>query len=326
VTGDSSGAVTAGRLRSHLETSYGIEVSGLAELDAGVFRVARADGPDWVARLFPAARPAGAAAGDAAVLEYLAGHGYRAERLAADEPVSRLGDRSVLVTGYVPGVPRAKRAETIRRLGGFIRLGALLGRLHTLPVPRPARPGGAWHHLAEGRPADEITAAARLLEDAADRVPAAERAEFDDLREQVACFDGGDGLPEALIHPDFVLANVVATAEPGMVLVDWTGAGTGPRLTSLAFLLFSAGARGLDRVDSAVAGYLLRVQPEPEELARLPRVIRVRPAIFDIWAFGHGRKTLAEARRAMAGTRELADAVAARAQQAFRDASRGTGR
>lgn len=58
MTGDSSGAVTAGRLRSHLETSYGIEVSGLAELDAGVFRVARADGPDWVARLFPAA-PAG---------------------------------------------------------------------------------------------------------------------------------------------------------------------------------------------------------------------------------------------------------------------------
>jgi hypothetical protein len=140
VTGDSSGAVTAGRLRSHLETSYGIEVSGLAELDAGVFRVARADGPDWVARLFPAAPAGRGAAGDAAVLEYRAGHGYRAERLAADEPVSRLGDRSVLVTGYVPGVPRAKRAETIRRLGGFIRLGALLGRLHTLPVP-PARAG-----------------------------------------------------------------------------------------------------------------------------------------------------------------------------------------
>lgn len=131
----------------------------------------------------------------------------------------------MLVTGYVPGVPRAQRAETIRQLGGFIRLGALLGRLHTLPVAGLGRPGGAWHHLAEGTPADEISAAARLLEDAADRVPAAERAEFDHLREQVACFDGADGPPEALIHPDFVLANVVATAEPAMVLVDWTGAG-----------------------------------------------------------------------------------------------------
>lgn len=48
MTGDNGGAVTAGQLRSHLETSYGGTISGLTELDAGVYRVARAGGPDWV--------------------------------------------------------------------------------------------------------------------------------------------------------------------------------------------------------------------------------------------------------------------------------------
>jgi aminoglycoside phosphotransferase (APT) family kinase protein len=34
----------------------------------------------------------------------------------------------------------------------------------------------------------------------------------------------------ALIHPDFVLANVVVSPDRGMALVDWAGAGRGPRM------------------------------------------------------------------------------------------------
>lgn len=75
-----------------------------------------------------------------------------------------------------------------------------------------------------------------------------------------------------------------------MVLVDWTGAGRGPRAWSLAFLLFSAGARGLDRV---------------------------RPAMFEVWAFAHGRKSLVAAIRGTAETGERAAAVATRARQAL---------
>ncbi len=52
MTGGTGGGVTAGQLQSHLAACYGIAISGLTELDTGVFRVAR---PDWVARLFPAA-------------------------------------------------------------------------------------------------------------------------------------------------------------------------------------------------------------------------------------------------------------------------------
>jgi Ser/Thr protein kinase RdoA (MazF antagonist) len=316
-----SGAGVAARVRAHLEAEYGIWVSNMSELDQGVFRVGQRNGSAWVARIFPASRPVSAVAGDAEILRFLAGHRFRAERPAASDPVSELDGQGVLVTEYVEDVPRQRRRDEIRRLGGSWSLGVMLGELHTLPVSAAdgavARPGGAWHHLAEGLPRDEIAAAAAILDDAEERVPAAERAAYAALRAEVAGFDGGDGLPHALIHPDFVLANAIPSPSRGMVMVDWTGSGQGPRLWSLAFLLFASGARGLNRVDSVITGYLTQVRPEPEELDRLPGMIRVRPAMFDVWAVGQGRKSVAEAWQGVAGTQELADAVAVRALTAF---------
>jgi Ser/Thr protein kinase RdoA (MazF antagonist) len=305
-------------VRAHLEASYGIRVTGLSELDVGVYRVGRADGPDWVARVFPSGRPVAAVAGDAEILRFLTEHSFRTERTAASEPVSTLDGRGVLVTEYVDGVPRPQRRETIRRLGGFWSLGVMLGELHTLPGQGAiSRAGGAWHHLAEGHPREEIAAALRVLDRATDGLTGRDLTSAGPFRKEIEGFDSGDGLPEALIHPDFVLDNVVASAKRGLVLVDWTGAGQGPRMWSLAFLLLAAGGRGLDRVDRAVTGYLTQVRPEPEELDRLGGMIRVRPAMFGVWAVGQGRKSIAEARRDVAETRKLADAVAARAREVF---------
>lgn len=163
----------AGRLPSHLEATYGIGAQQVSGLDLEVFRVDRDDGPSWVARLFPAGRPAEAAAGDAGILRFLADRDFPAERCAA----------SVV-----------------------------------------ARDGGAWHHLTEVAPRAEIAAAARLLADAGALVPAGEQAAYESLREQIGRFDGCDGLPQTLIHPDFVLANVIASPDRGRVLVDWAGA------------------------------------------------------------------------------------------------------
>ena len=58
-------------LRAHLEAAYGISVKGVRELDVGVARVARSDGPDWVARVFAPERPLAAAEGDAEILGFL---------------------------------------------------------------------------------------------------------------------------------------------------------------------------------------------------------------------------------------------------------------
>jgi Ser/Thr protein kinase RdoA (MazF antagonist) len=320
-----TGAGAGARVRAHLEDEYGIQVSKMSELDQGVFRVSLPVGPAWVARIFPAARPVSAVGGDAEILRFLAGQRFRAERPAASDPVSELDGQGVLVTEYVDDVPRQQRRDEIRRLGGFWTLGVMLGELHTLPAQGApgaiARPGGAWHHLAEGLPRDEIAAAARILDEAEERIPAGERKAYAALRAEVAGLDAGDGLPHALTHPDFVLANVIPSPSRGMVMVDWTGSGQGPRLWSLAFLLYAAGGRGINRVDSAVTGYLTQVRPEPEELARLAGLIRVRPAMFHVWAVGQGKKSVAEAWRGVADTRELADAVAARALAAF---ARGT--
>jgi Phosphotransferase enzyme family len=107
-----------------------------------------------------------------------------------------------------------------------------------------------------------------MLAEAAPVIPDAERAAFDALRAEVAALDAAEGLPEGLIHPDFVLANVVATPG-GMVLVDWAGAGRGPRLWSLAFLLYAEAAKDPRRAGAVLLGYRERVTLEPEELDRL---------------------------------------------------------
>jgi Ser/Thr protein kinase RdoA (MazF antagonist) len=313
----------AERLRAHLQARYGIDVTAMTDLDLGVWRVGRADGPDWVARWFPARRPAEAVAGDAEILRYAAAHDFPAERCAADEPVSALDGRGVLVTEWADPVPRERRREAIRAVGGLGRLGALVGRLTTLPAADGAcsRPGGAWHHLADGLPAAEVAAAARMLTDHAHLIPDAERAAYEALLAEVNALDTADGLPEALIHPDFVLANVVATSD-AMVVVDWAGAGRGPRVWSLAFLLYAEGAKDLRRVDVVLAGYRRHVTLTGEELDRLASIARARPLVLSVWSVCTGRTTPTVALAHAAEVKTLTEAVAARARAALARAPR----
>lgn len=308
-------------LRTHLVDRYGFHARTLFTLDQDVVLLRRDDGPNWVARVFPPRRPFAAAAGDAAILNWLAAQDYPAERCADPEPVSVLDGETVLVTEAVATVPRTERRVTIKDAGGIRGLGELLGRLHTLPLqPKPAalhRAGGAWHHMTDGGPADELRAARGWLEEAEAQAPIRDLAHFGHLNDALERADACEGLPEALIHPDFVLANVVATPEPGMVLVDWAGAGSGPRLWSLAFLLWAEGFKDLRRVDLAVAGYRRHVQLEEAELERLEVAIAARPLVFDIWRLHHGGCGAAEAAERAAETRKLARAVAERALQAL---------
>jgi aminoglycoside phosphotransferase (APT) family kinase protein len=302
------------RLPAHLGACYGVEVAAVSELDLGVYRVSLGDGGSWVARLLPAARPAAETQADAEVLRFMSECDFPAERCAVAAPVSVLDGQSVLVTHYADGVRRDARRALIAERGGLRRLGELLGQLHTLPGG-PDRRGGAWHHLADGGPRQEIEAAGRMLQAAAGLAddPAAHAA----LAAELASLDDCAGLPEALIHPDFALPNVVASPERGLVLVDWTGAGVGPRLWSLGFALFAFAGDDPGRIDRAVAGYRRRVQPEPEELERLAAAVRARPVIFAAWRFCMGRQPATAAARAAAQARERAEVIADRARAAF---------
>ncbi|MBO0868424.1 MAG: phosphotransferase [Micromonosporaceae bacterium] len=301
--------VCADQVIEHLESTHGVSITGLTALDRQVFRVDRRDGPAWVARVFPPQRPVDAVEGDAAILNRLAEAGFPAERCAA--PVSTMDGQGVLVTQFVEGVPPGPGGRL------FAVLGALLGGLHARPASR-MRPGGAWHHLAPtGGPAEEIDAALALLQSARSRIGGTQSDEWTVLLDAVAGLDDAADLPHGFVHPDFVPANVVETAGGDLVIVDWAGAGRGPRLWSLAYLLFVAGIRDLRLVDAVATRYRRHVQPTAGELERLAGAMRARPLLLDCWSVGAGRRTPAEAVHRLRRAAPLADRIAARAISAF---------
>ncbi len=320
----SSPDVDTDALADHLASRYGIDSAALNQLDTGVLRVERRDGPDWVARVFPAERPLEAVRGDAATLAWLARNDFPAERVAVDAPVSMLGATAVLVTEFVRPVARELRRETVKAAGGLRQLGSMLSTLHALPLDEqaPRQTGGAWHHAAEGLPSAELDAARDWVRSAVAAAPAADRAPLGVLLAELEAVDDGANLPQAFTHPDFVLANVVATAAPGMAVVDWTGAGRGPRLWSLAFLLWVEGGKDLRRIDLLAAGYRRHLALEPGELDALAGMVRARHLVFVAWNLAAGRIDPAGAAELVAESRERGAAIAARARWAF-TATRG---
>ena len=269
-------------LPGHLERQYGIEVAGVTKLAPGVLRVDRTDGPPWVARMHLLARPAERARRDAQVLRFVEREGLAAERCAVSDPVSELGGRAVLVTEFVAGKPWPRSPAALPELGGY------LGRLHALhpdgPEPEDAaarRRAGSLHHLPdyEGGPEQDLAAAAAMLADVHGRVPAEHAATHAALRALLPSGDDCRGLPETFVHPDAARVNVL-TAGGGPLLVDWTGAGTGPRLASLAVLLHSAGPGGAAGV---LRGYGQHQRLTGEELDRIEGVLWIRPLWLAAW-------------------------------------------
>jgi aminoglycoside phosphotransferase (APT) family kinase protein len=298
-------------LAAHLEERYGVGVADLVPLDVGVFRVNRRDGSRWVARVFPARRPIAGVHEDATILQLLEQGGFPAERCAHPEPVSEIAGQGVLVTHFLEdhGPLRPGRPAAL--------LGALLGRLHAHAATN-ARAGGAWHHLSfTGGPREELAAAAELLEDHLPRVRVRELSLFDRLRDEIARIDDCHDLPHAFVHPDFVPANAISTADERLAIIDWTGAGRGPRLWSIGFLLWAAGARDLRLVDLVVSRYKRSIELEPAELDRLEGAIRGRPVVLEAWSVCAGRRELADAVDRIERADELARSIAICARRAF---------
>lgn len=276
-------------LRAHLEERYGVRVGGLKRLDRGVFAISLQDGRRWIARIFPEKRPVEQVVADAAVLRFLEQHDFPAERCADTAPVTILYGRGILVTEYVAGATPDSSERTLRAYGD------MLGRLTTLPAENGAvmRPAGALHHYAQGAgsPRNELTAAASWLTAIEDRVPSQSRPAYDSIRERIAQADDCHDLPESLIHPDPVLKNLLATPGGDLVMIDWTGAGRGPRIASLAVLIWSSalqkGSWSPRRVAAVVAGIQTYTQLEEGELERLAGVMRNRPLVFACWRYRH---------------------------------------
>lgn len=306
-------------LPSHLERRYGVEVQALTQLDIGAYRVELRDGARWVARLFPAARALERAEGDADVLRFLAEHGFPAERPAHAEPVSIHAGQAVLITGFVEGAQLSDRSEKT-----FHALGELLGRLHALPEVqgRAARDAGAIHSftLTEGGLRDEVADAMSWLAEA--EVPSEHRGAHASLLERISQLDFGDALPHALIHPDPVLKNFIATPEGAVVPIDWTGAGRAPRAHCLAFLLLCAVTESRwnpasERVQAVIDGYRRHVKLAPEELAAIATAMPLHILVRDCATFSLGRMRFDEVTGGYAAISRMAGVVADRARRVF---------
>jgi Ser/Thr protein kinase RdoA (MazF antagonist) len=277
-------------LASHLEATYGLPVAGVRELDLGVYRVDRTDGTPWVARVFPASRPCGAARDEAELLNWLAQQGLPAERCAHSQPVSVLAGQPVLVTDFVSGRQAAATPEV------FQALGEMLGRLHLLSPgpPRAQRPGGAWHHLVlDTGSAEELAAARSLFEAACHRVPRTECPLFEELADDLWQLDDCEDLPHAFGHPDLVPRNLVGAAAASRIVIDWTGAGRAPRVLSLGCLLWAA-AKSDSCLRAAAAGYGSLSSLDSSEIDRIEKAMRTRPLILTCWSFATGRANLPE--------------------------------
>jgi Ser/Thr protein kinase RdoA (MazF antagonist) len=271
-----------GRLLAHLRERYGVDPVAATRLSVHktyVFRIDRNDGSPWVARAFPPARPRAGVDGDAAILRFLARQDYPAERLAADDAVSDFDGGAVLVTQFVPGTPLPDSPAK------FAMMGELLGRLHALPYDETAsRPGGASGEdpSREGTPRQDLLAALSFLDAVDTRVPAAERARFERLRDQVRSADDGHGLPEGLLHGNLLhVPDHAILTERGPVAINWKASGRGPRLADFAYLIWGAGSwrprqPDQERVGAAVSAYRRHVDPTDDELDRLEAVMYIR--------------------------------------------------
>jgi Ser/Thr protein kinase RdoA (MazF antagonist) len=276
----------ADRLIAHLRDHYGVDAvtsTKASQHNDHVYRIDRTDGDPWIARVFPPARSRTAVEGDAAILRFLDRQDYPAERLAVDDAVSAFDGASVLVTQVVDG---SALPDGTAKLG---MMADLMGRLHALvPDDTVTRPGGASGDdpSRAGSPRQDLLAALSFLDAVSTKVAAADREQFEGLREQVRTADDGSGLPEALLHgnllhnPDHALLT-----ERGPVAINWKSSGIGPRMADLAYLLWGSPWSGENGLETAVNAYRRHIEVTDDELDRLEAMMFIRPLYLACYVY-----------------------------------------
>jgi Ser/Thr protein kinase RdoA (MazF antagonist) len=288
----------------------------------------------WVVRVHPTWRRAARTRSDVAALRLLEQRGYPAARVVAaldGAAVSTIGaaggERTVVVTTYVEGEPTGLRVEGLRALG------ETLGRLHSLPLDTDDRLWPEGLLPAGMLPRNELAAARAWLEGVRERVPAARQDRFEELEAACRRVDrlSAVALPPVLLHNDCHPWNCVRTAERPVVLIDWDGAGVGPAVIDVGFVLLSADTGGIvgpvippapQRMAALIDGYRDHHTLSEAELAHLPEAIGFRTLVAACGDFTRavtdGR---AEDERPWSWQRyRMADQIAERAQRHFAQA------
>jgi Ser/Thr protein kinase RdoA (MazF antagonist) len=224
-----------------------------------------------------------------AILSFLEAQGYPSERIvtAKSGTITTAHDGwQFLLTTYIAGVPADYALPTLYKLG------AALGHLHTLYVP----PLNTTHPLpqAEMLPQREITYAVSQLRNAEQFLPGSLYRRYDEITAALYALDLCDNLPSVLIHNDAHPGNAICTPTGQTVFIDWEGAGLGPAVIDLGFLLASCDTPSPwtpplspdpKRVEAIVAGYCEHHLLTSTELKLLPDAIRFRALVFGAASF-----------------------------------------
>jgi len=170
-------------------------------------------------------------------------------------------------------------------------LGATLGRLHAL---QPIATTPAALPLAEMRPVNEISWALSQITGVKAQVPKYLYARYDTLVAALHNIRPCEELPRVVIHNDCHTANAVRTAAEQVILIDWEGAGLGPAVLDVGFLLSSSDTESRwtpalppdpARVAAVVDGYCQYHMLTPAELEYLPDAIRFRAIVYGACSF-----------------------------------------
>ncbi len=255
-----------------------------------IYRIEQSDTQSRIVRLAPASEHT-ALYELANVLTFLEEQGYPAERIVQTTEGTACGTAAgwhFLMTTFLTGKPLEST------LSALFLLGAALGRLHAL---KPA--GSLSLPTAAMLPAPELAFAHAQLSAVASLVPTQYLPHYEMLETALAAGDHCTDLPAVLIHNDCHPANALLTAPDQVTLFDWEGAGLGPAILDVGFLLANCDGAApwaslplsydyhpdRARLNAAVDGYCQYHGLTSHDLNHLPAVIRFRSLVFGACSF-----------------------------------------
>lgn len=207
--------------------------------DRGIYRVDWADGTSSILRAF-LADVTDELLGHAAVLDYLQQRHFLAPTVKYTHDGKRVAsyaDWRTLMVSFLVGEMADFALPNLELLGN------LVGHLHTLSCNVLAEEESAAY-LPESRlrPTQEASQAIVNFAQALPHVPVALRSFCENAMlalQQIQQAQQSGLLPEVIIHGDCWPGNAVLTPEGEMALIDWDGAGIGPALLDLGYLLLT---------------------------------------------------------------------------------------
>lgn len=270
---------------------YGMQEVKLHQLNSEtgkcIYRIEQEGKPSWVLRVYPQGQKDTVLSALVNVLLFLEGQEYPAERVVRtikQDMIATCDEWQLLMTTFIEG---NQTDFSPSRLHLF---GTTLGRLHAL------YPSVSSYTLpaATMLPARELAYALEQLTCVASSVPVRLAKQYDVLITAISAIKHCEDMPAVLIHNDCHPANSVYTSTGQVILIDWEGAGIGPAVIDVGFLLANCdGATpwsplpqmgtlhiAAEKIATVVDGYCQHHLLTVAELDRLPDAIRFRSLVY----------------------------------------------